>query len=70
MPAIPAGDGASNLGPTSRLLNHFGTHLPALTRCFRAGGGISYSAYRPVITQLSLASGGAGLGTVWGQQVV
>ncbi len=45
------GDGASNLCPASRIINHFGTHLPALTRCFRAGGGISYSAYRPVFTQ-------------------
>ena len=45
------GDGASNLCPASRIINHFGTHLPALTRCFRGGGGISYSAYRPVFTQ-------------------
>lgn len=45
------GDSASNLCPASRIINHFGTHLPALTRCFRAGGGIPYSAYRPVFTQ-------------------
>ena len=45
------GEGASNLCPASRIINHFGTHLPALTRCFRSGGGISYSAYRPVFTQ-------------------
>ena len=25
------GDGASNLCPASRIINHFGTHLPALT---------------------------------------
>ena len=45
------GAGASNLSPSSRMLNHFGTHLPALVRCFRSGGGIGYSAYRPVFTQ-------------------
>lgn len=45
------GDGASNLCPASRIINHFGTHLPQLVRCFRSGGGIPYSAYRPVFTQ-------------------
>jgi Methyltransferase domain len=45
------GSSASNLCPTSRIVNHFGSHLPALVRCFCAGGGIPYSAYRPVFTQ-------------------
>lgn len=45
------GSGASNLCPNSRMINHFGTHLPQLVRCFREGGGIPYSAYRPVFTQ-------------------
>ena len=45
------GDSASNLCPNSRMINHFGTHLPQLVRCFRDGGGIPYSAYRPVFTQ-------------------
>jgi len=45
------GTGASNLCPNSRMINHFGTHLPQLVRCFRDGGGIPYSAYRPVFTQ-------------------
>jgi ubiquinone/menaquinone biosynthesis C-methylase UbiE len=35
----------------SRMINHFGTHLPKLAACFREGGGIPYSAYRPVFTQ-------------------
>lgn len=45
------GGGASNLSPSSRMINHFGSHVPSLVRCFRAGGGIPYSAYRPVFTQ-------------------
>lgn len=45
------GESASNLCPNSRMINHFGTHLPQLVRCFRAGGGIPYAAYRPVFTQ-------------------
>jgi SAM-dependent methyltransferase len=49
--AVLTGQGASNLCPASRMINHFGTHLPQLVRCFRAGGGIPYSAYRPVFTQ-------------------
>lgn len=49
--ALLTGDSAQNVAPTSRLINHFGTHLPRLTACFREGGGIPYSAYRPVFTQ-------------------
>ncbi len=49
--ALLTGDTAQNLCPTSRMINHFGTHLPKLMACFRAGGGIPYSAYRPVFTQ-------------------
>ena len=45
------GDTAQNASPLSRMINHFGTHLPKLVACFRAGGGIPYSAYRPVFTQ-------------------
>ena len=45
------GDGPTNLTPTSRIVNHFGTHLQRLVGCFRDGGGIPYSAYRPVFTQ-------------------
>ena len=45
------GDRHTNVAPLSRTLNHFGTHLQRLTGCFRDGGGIAYSAYRPVFTQ-------------------
>lgn len=45
------GDSAQNSAPMSRIIDHFGTHLPRLTACFREGGGIPYSAYRPVFTQ-------------------
>lgn len=49
--ALLTGDTAQNLCPHSRMINHFGTHLPKLVACFRAGGGVPYSAYRPVFTQ-------------------
>ena len=49
--ALLTGDSAQNLSPMSRMINHFGTHLPKLIACFREGGGIPYSAYRPVFTQ-------------------
>ena len=49
--ALLTGPGAQNLSPHSRMINHFGTHLPRLVACFREGGGIPYSAYRPVFTQ-------------------
>ena len=45
------GDRPTNLTPLSRIVNHFGTHLQRLVACFRDGGGIPYSAYRPVFTQ-------------------
>jgi len=49
--ALLTGNSAQNTAPISRMINHFGTHLPKLTACFREGGGIPYSAYRPVFTQ-------------------
>lgn len=49
--ALLTGNTAQNVTPMSRMVNHFGTHLPKLIACFRAGGGIPYSAYRPVFTQ-------------------
>jgi ubiquinone/menaquinone biosynthesis C-methylase UbiE len=45
------GDTAQNLCPHSRMINHFGTLLAKLVTCFREGGGIPYSSYRPVFTQ-------------------
>jgi ubiquinone/menaquinone biosynthesis C-methylase UbiE len=49
--AVLTGETAQNVAPMSRMINHFGTHLAKLVACFRAGGGIPYSAYRPVFTQ-------------------
>jgi ubiquinone/menaquinone biosynthesis C-methylase UbiE len=49
--ALLTGETAQNAAPMSRMLVHFGSHLPKLAACFRAGGGIPYSAYRPVFTQ-------------------
>ncbi len=49
--ALLTGNSAQNLTPLSRMINHFGSHLPKLAACFREGGGIPYSAYRPVFTQ-------------------
>ena len=34
----------------SQILNHFGTLLPRLIECFRRGGGIPYSEFRPEFT--------------------
>ena len=46
--ALLTGDTAQNLCPISRMVDHLGSHLPKLVACFRAGGGIPYSTYRPV----------------------
>ncbi len=45
------GDTAQNQSPRSRMINHFGKHLPALIECFRTGGGIPYEEFRPEFTQ-------------------
>jgi ubiquinone/menaquinone biosynthesis C-methylase UbiE len=49
--ALLTGTAHTNTAPTSRMINHFGSHLQRLVGCFRDGGGIAYSAYRPVFTQ-------------------
>jgi ubiquinone/menaquinone biosynthesis C-methylase UbiE len=49
--ALLTGNAHTNSAPTSRMINHFGSHLQRLVGCFRDGGGIEYSAYRPVFTQ-------------------
>lgn len=49
--ALLTGDTAQNQSPMGRMLGHFATHVPKVVACFRAGGGIPYSAYRPVFTQ-------------------
>ncbi len=45
------GDTAQNQCPRSRMINHFGKHLPALIECFRTGGGVPYAEFRPEFTQ-------------------
>jgi SAM-dependent methyltransferase len=49
--ALLTGATAQNLSPHARMIEHFGSHLTKLKTCFREGGGIPYSAYRPVFTQ-------------------
>ncbi len=49
--AALTGDGARNVAPQSRMLNHFGRLLPQITECFRTGGGLPYSVYRPEFTE-------------------
>jgi SAM-dependent methyltransferase len=49
--ALLTGGTAQNLSPVSRMIDHFCTHLPKIIACFRTGGGVPYSAYRPVFTQ-------------------
>jgi SAM-dependent methyltransferase len=48
--ALLTGTGARNLAPMATIVEHFGTHLPAVEDCFRAGGGVSYAAFRPQFT--------------------
>src|SRR6266850_7964669 len=49
--ALLTGKTAQNLSPHAKMIEHFGSHLTKLKACFREGGGIPYSAYRPVFTQ-------------------
>ena len=49
--ALLTGKKAQNLAPHAKIMEHFGTHLPKIKACFREGGGVPYSAYRPVFTQ-------------------
>lgn len=46
-----SGGSSRNLAPMSQMLNHMGKHLPALVECFRSGGGVPYSAFRPEFTE-------------------
>jgi SAM-dependent methyltransferase len=47
------GEGAGNLVPVSRILNHFSKHIPKLVECFRSGGGVPYADYWPEFTRFS-----------------
>ncbi|MFQ5898933.1 MAG: class I SAM-dependent methyltransferase [Candidatus Methylomirabilia bacterium] len=49
--ALLTGDTARNFAPMSQMLDHLGKHLPELAHCFRHGGGVSYSAFRPEFTE-------------------
>ena len=49
--ALLTGKTSQNLSPHAKMIEHFGSHLAKLKACFREGGGIPYSAYRPVFTQ-------------------
>src|SRR5438067_3885707 len=49
--ALLTGKTAQNVSPHAKMIEHFGSHLTKLKACFREGGGIPYSAYRPVFTQ-------------------
>lgn len=44
------GNTASNMIPLSRMIEHFGKQIPKLVDCFRNGGGIPYSEFRPEFT--------------------
>jgi len=52
-----AGHGSANLAPISRLVTHLAKHLDAVTRAFREGGGVPYTAYRPEFTDVMDALG-------------
>jgi SAM-dependent methyltransferase len=45
------GDSYRNFAPLSQSLVSFGQHLPAVATCFREGGGVPYSAFRPEFTE-------------------
>lgn len=48
--AVLTGATVRNMAPFSRLVGSLGTHVDALTRSFREGGGIPYSSFRPAFT--------------------
>ena len=55
------GAAARNVSPMSGIIDHFGKHLPRLVKCFREGGGIPYSEYRPEFTCHMDGRGGASM---------
>ncbi len=46
-----SGSSSRNAAPMSQALDHFGKHLSALAECFRTGGGVPYSEFRPEFTE-------------------
>jgi SAM-dependent methyltransferase len=45
-----AGHTSRNLAPQAGFIAQLGRHVPEVARCFREGGGVPYSAYRPEFT--------------------
>jgi len=45
------GTSSRNLAPGSQTLAMVAKHVPAVAECFRHGGGVPYSAYRPEFTE-------------------
>lgn len=50
--ACLTGSGASNVARMAQLNTHLATHVPAVARAFREGGGVPYSAFRPEFTEV------------------
>lgn len=50
--ACLTGTGASNVARMAQLNTHLATHVPAVARAFREGGGVPYSAFRPDFTEI------------------
>jgi SAM-dependent methyltransferase len=46
------GPGSLNLAPTSQITTLLATHVPAVARAFREGGGVPYDAFRPEFTRV------------------
>jgi SAM-dependent methyltransferase len=44
--------GSANLAPFSRLDTHLATHVDAVARAFREGGGVAYAEFRPEFTDV------------------
>jgi SAM-dependent methyltransferase len=50
------GTSSRNLAPNSQTLAMVAKHVPAVAECFRHGGGVPYSEYRPEFTEAMDAS--------------
>jgi SAM-dependent methyltransferase len=48
--ALLTGPGARNAAPMSEIVESFSAVMPELERCFRTGGGVPYTAFRPQFT--------------------
>jgi SAM-dependent methyltransferase len=54
--ACLTGTSSRNLAPGSQTLAMLSKHVPSLIECFRSGGGVPYSAFRPEFTDAQDAS--------------